>query len=304
MERVVGELRDRVVIGVDIPAGQHRALIGRGGQHLNDFQAKFDVMVQFPGSRSYAQAGEPENAADLSEVDQANIVKVSGSRAACTNAAENLKVCSLLLSSACTGISDYLILQSQVKPPIPEGVTASITVPLKYHHAVTQQGNIFRTLRSYGVQVEHSKLPQKAAVPVQPSAPAAVSSARIDDAAGDDSELGEVKWQVVANYEDAEEGDSEWTLKGRDQNGLDRARKTIEDAIASSKKMTHVGFLTMPDRTLFPRIVGSKGANVSRLRAETGADITVSRENSTIVIAGKCCVMVVCYELTCACYRV
>jgi hypothetical protein len=136
--------------------------------------------------------------------------------------------------------------------------------------------------------VEHSRLPQKAVVPTQPSVPATVSSARIDDAGGDDSSSPEVQWQVVVNSEDAEEGDSEWTLNGRDQNGLERARKTIEDAITSAKKMTHVGFLTMPDRSLFPRIVGSKGANVSRLRTETGADITVSRENSTIVIAGEC----------------
>jgi len=267
LEKIVGELRDRVVLAVQIPSGQHRALIGRGGQHLNDFQAKFDVMVQFPGSRSYSQAGEPENAAELGDVDPADIVKISGSRAACTKAADELK--------------------SQIKPPTPEGVSASIIVPLKYHHAVTQQGNLFRTLRSYGVQVEHSQLPQKAAVPAQPSVPTIVSSARIDEAGDDDSGLPEVQWQVVANSEDAEEGDSEWTLKGRDQNGLDRARKAIEEAIVNAKKMTHVGFLTMPDRSLFPRIVGSKGANVSRLRTETGADITVSRENSTIVIAGS-----------------
>jgi len=267
LEKIVGALRDRVVLAVQIPAGQHRALIGRGGQHLNDLQAKFDVMVQFPGSRSYAHAGEPENAAELSEVDPADIVKISGSRAACNKAADELK--------------------SHTKPWTPEGVSASISVPLKYHHAVTQQGNLFRTLRSYGVQVEHSKLPQKAAVPTQPSVPATVSSARIDDTGDNDSSLPEVQWQVVANSEDAEEGDSEWTLKGRDQNGLERARKTIEEALTNAKKMTHVGFLTMPDRSLFPRIVGSKGANVSRLRTETGADITVSRENCTIVIAGS-----------------
>lgn len=91
LEKIVGALRDRVVLAVQIPAGQHRALIGRGGQHLNDFQAKFEVIVQFPGSRSYAQAGEPENAAELSEVDPADIVKISGSRAACNKAAAELK---------------------------------------------------------------------------------------------------------------------------------------------------------------------------------------------------------------------
>ena len=52
--------------------------------------------------------------------------------------------------------------------------------------------------------------------------------------------------------------------------------------------MTHVGFLTLPDRSMFPRIVGAKGSNVARLRNESGADITVSHEDSTIVIVGMC----------------
>ncbi|KAJ3555770.1 hypothetical protein NM688_g2394 [Phlebia brevispora] len=51
--------------------------------------------------------------------------------------------------------------------------------------------------------------------------------------------------------------------------------------------MTHVGFLTLPDRSAFPRIVGAKGSNVARLRAESQADITVSREDNTIVIVGS-----------------
>jgi len=51
--------------------------------------------------------------------------------------------------------------------------------------------------------------------------------------------------------------------------------------------MTHVGFLTLADRSAFPKIVGSKGSNVARLRAETGADITVGRDSNTIVIIGS-----------------
>ena len=93
----------------------------------------------------------------------------------------------------------------------------------------------------------------------------------------------------MVNYsgDEGEEGDVEWTVKARDQDGLEHARQTIEGAVEHAKTMTHVGFLTMPDRKLFPRIVGSRGANVSRLRAETGADITVSREDNSIVIAGE-----------------
>lgn len=156
-------------------------------------------------------------------------------------------------------------------------------VPAKYHHAVTQQGNIFRTLRSFGASVEHSNVPTKAAVPTPPPGAA---SARIDET-GEEEE--DIQWHVVENHPggDEEEGDVEWTLKARDQGGLDRARMTIEEAIEHAKTMTHVGFLMMPDRSLFPRIVGTRGANVSRLRAETGADITVSREDSSIVIAGE-----------------
>lgn len=83
------------MLGVEVPATQHRALIGRGGQHLNDLQNRTGVQVQFPGSRSYHQVGEPENAADLVGVDSANLVKVSGPRAACEKAVEELKVCAL-----------------------------------------------------------------------------------------------------------------------------------------------------------------------------------------------------------------
>jgi KH domain len=99
LETAVAALRDRVILAVDIPAGQHRALIGRGGQHLNDLQSRMNVQIQFPGSRSYGPVGEPENAADFSDVDPANVVKVSGSRAACEATIKELKVLAINLPS-------------------------------------------------------------------------------------------------------------------------------------------------------------------------------------------------------------
>jgi hypothetical protein len=92
LEAAVAALRDCVVLGADIPAVQHRALIGRGGQHLNELQNKYSVMVQFPGSRSYSQTGEPENVGELADADPANIVRVSGPRAAAEKAIDELKV--------------------------------------------------------------------------------------------------------------------------------------------------------------------------------------------------------------------
>jgi len=130
-------------------------------------------------------------------------------------------------------------------------------------------------LRNFGVFVEHSALPTKSGIPAR------TRSARIDEA-----ESGEPEWEIVANYQDTDGGDSTWILKARDQAGLERAEGLVQEAINHAATLTHVGLLTLPDRSLFPKIVGSKGANVARLRNETGADITVSRENSTIVIIG------------------
>ncbi|KAL4267736.1 K Homology domain-containing protein [Pleurotus pulmonarius] len=263
VEKVAAELRDRVVLGVDIPAIQHRAMIGRGGQHLNELQERTHTQVQFPGSRSYNQVGDPENAEELKDADPANIIKVSGPRAACLNAIESLK--------------------AQVRPPPAAAITDTIEVPLKYHHAISQQGQFFRTLRSFGVQIDQSAHPQKSAIPTRPEA-APAPTARIDEVE-EDVETG-VQWEVIPNYQDAEEGDSTWTLKAHDQAGLEQALKSIADAIAQAERMTHVGFLTLPNRSSFPKIVGTKGSNVSRLRVDTGADITVSRDTNTIVIIG------------------
>jgi hypothetical protein len=129
------------------------------------------------------------------------------------------------------------------------------------------------------VTVDQSAQPQKSAVPSTP--PSNGSSARIDEPEDEG-----VQWEVVTNYQDAEQGDSVWTFKAKDQAGLDRALKLTNDAVEHAKNMGFVGYLTLPDRSLFPRIVGSKGSNVSRLRQQTGADITVSRETSLIVIIG------------------
>ncbi|KAF8844641.1 hypothetical protein BDN67DRAFT_962561 [Paxillus ammoniavirescens] len=265
LEKTVATLRDRVVLAAEIPATQHRILIGRGGQHLNDLQNRTGVQVQFPGSRSYNFVGEAANAEDLKDTDPADIVKFSGSRSACEAAITELQA------------------RIQRAPTPVEMLTAVVSVPLKYHHAISQQGSFFRNLRSYGVQVDQSAQPQKSAVPMPPLE-GCTSTARIDDTAEDSHE---VDWQIIPNYQDAEEGDSEWTLRAKDATGIERAQDDIKAAIEQAEAMTHVGFLTLADRSAFPRLVGSKGSNVARLRAETGADITVSRESNTIILIGS-----------------
>ena len=175
---------------------------------------------------------------------------------------------------------------------------------------MTRHGSIFRTLRTYGVEAEPSTQPSRSATPSRPSN-TATPAARVDDveessqppisatpsrssnsatpvARVDDVEASvtEAQWEVVDNYADAEEGESTWTLKGRDQGGIDRAKTTITQAIEKAQAATHVGFLTLPDSSSFPRIVGTKGSNIARLHDMTGAHILVARDNSTITITG------------------
>jgi hypothetical protein len=173
--------------------------------------------------------------------------------------------------------------QSQADDATPqESITDTISVPLKYHYAVTRHGSIFRTLRTYGVEAEPSTQPSRSATPSRPSN-SATPAARVDDV---EESVAEAQWEVVDNYTDAEEGDSTWTLKGRDQGGIDTAKTTITEAIEKAEAATHVGFLTLPDSSSFPRIVGTKGSNIARLHDMTGAHILVGRDNSTIIITG------------------
>jgi hypothetical protein len=92
LEKITADLRDRVVLGVQIPTAAHSSLIGRGGRNMISFQNKFNVQVQFP-SNSYKYTGDPENAEELGDVPPEELVKVAGAQASVGEAIEQLKVC-------------------------------------------------------------------------------------------------------------------------------------------------------------------------------------------------------------------
>ena len=100
LEKTTADLRDRVILGVQIPTAAHSSLIGRGGRNLISFQNKFNVQVQYPGSKSYKYTSEPENAEELGDVPPEELVKVAGARASVGEAIEQLKVCCSLARSS------------------------------------------------------------------------------------------------------------------------------------------------------------------------------------------------------------
>lgn len=166
------------------------------------------------------------------------------------------------------------------KPPVQQpSISITVPVPRKFHHTIHQQGNFPRQLRTMGVQLEQSGTLSRASVPKPPVVPveADTKAARIDDEAVPSTLTRTVGWQVVRNYQEGEEGSDDWILKARDQESLDKGQKHLEQAIQHAEQASHVGFLTLPNRNVFPRIVGAKGANVARLRAETSAGMYIGR---------------------------
>lgn len=268
--------RDRVVWGACVPAANHRTLIGRGGQHLNDLQAKTGTQVWFPGSRAYGSVGDPENIDELREVVPEDLVKVFGPKAGCLAAiAELTKAPTPTTQRAPRGLPA-------------QDVTRTIAVPLKYHTLINQQGNFYRTVRPLGVFVEHPTAPETTFTPTKPTPGAAASGARIDQDDEANAAADGFDWQIITNYQGAPDGDIDWVLRGKDEDSLNSAEKILHEAIEHAKGASHVGFLTVTDRSAFPRIVGTKGANVSRIRAETGADVQVGKGgDNTIVIVGS-----------------
>jgi hypothetical protein len=215
------------------------------------------------------------NASEFVDIDPANIVKISGPKSACEQAIDDLK-------TAATKETRAPRPQRPSRPASGQEITTNVSVPLKYHHTISNGGQFFRHLKSFGVHIDHSVVPPKAGVPKPPVDDG--SAARIDDV--EEEATSNVKWHVTTNYQSSPEGDSEWTLRARDQEGLDRAQKRLQEAIDQAAKMEHIGFLTGLDQSVFPRIIGTKGANISRLRDETGADINVSKDDDTITISG------------------
>lgn len=280
LERTVEELRNQVVLGVAVPAAQHAIKIGRGGSALQDIQKKTGAIVQFPGSRQYGSAGEPENMADLTEVPANELVKVIGTRSACDQAIEILSTTSEVPSRSRTPVGRSGNFQ---------GSSKTVSVPAKYFYALTEHGQLTRQLRQAGVQFDLPSNPPAKPEARQPSAPASApgaATARIDE---DDQDNLDSAINYAYEEYDAFEGypdeDLEFVLRGREE-VVERGEKILQSLIAKVAEATKVGILVGIPRSAFPRIIGSKGATIARLRAETGAEIQVGKEDDLITLTG------------------
>jgi len=170
------------------------------------------LSIQFPGSRQYNSAGEPENASELSEVAPNELVKVIGTREACQQAIDVLSTASETPSRSRTPVG---------RNGGGGSASRTVSVPAKFFHALTEQGLLARQLRQSGIQLD---LPTNAPAKVElkrPEAPVSepgANSARIDE---DQEEAGDGAINYAFEEYDAFEGypdeEVEFNLRGREE---------------------------------------------------------------------------------------
>ncbi|CAD6974475.1 unnamed protein product [Tilletia controversa] len=270
LEKVAGDVSSRVVYGVVIEKMKHRIIIGKGGSRRAELQEKHNVRLVFPGWDEYVSTGEPVNAAELAEGDAETVIKIVGKPEACEALAKEMK-------------KEYTSVTRKIT--IPRAVASKIGKPqffvnLRQAHSVSVD-----TPRDSGAGKEAAT---QAAAPAPASArptngsSAAAATARIDaddnDLEDDDENGGLVFHLETLALDASSDATVTWTLNGRDAASVEKAAKTIENAVAKAKSHSHIGRLYV-DRGAVPRIVGKKGAGLAALQGETGANVEIPRES-------------------------
>lgn len=157
--------------------------------------------------------------------------------------------------------------------------TTKVPVPYKHFHILSHNGNLMRDLRAVGVYTTVFGKPVPAG---------AAPATRIDDEPTNGvQERHGVEWRVIEYGSDVEPGDADVLLKARDTESLAIAENLVKEAVSKANESTKTAYMTFPDRTVFPRIIGSKGSVISELCTKTDADITVPKDDFTITIHGR-----------------
>ncbi|KAG6012946.1 hypothetical protein E4U43_007564 [Claviceps pusilla] len=152
----------------------------------------------------------------------------------------------------------------------------SIQIPRNAHHAVSNNGHLFRQLRNnHQVTVDHAGH----AVPSKPDSSARVNSGSLplitDDA---ESTADAHSWKVVQTVS-TETGDIPWVLRGTPEN-VQKAKDIILKALEQAKKTDATGYLILPDPKTYRHVIGPNGSKVNSIRQQSNCRIQVPRDQA------------------------
>ena len=155
-------------------------------------------------------------------------------------------------------------------------------VPTYLHHAVADNGAIFRRLRNdHQVTVDHAgkSVPSSAAPEETRSGTNGTSLPLITD---DPSKSADAhSWNVIDNSSaaNADTTPFPWVLTGSPDN-VAKARAAIEKAIASASQQSATGYLILPDPKTYRFVVGQGGSQINMIRKKTGCRINVPKDQA------------------------
>ncbi|KAF7719840.1 RNA binding effector protein [Penicillium ucsense] len=158
----------------------------------------------------------------------------------------------------------------------------TVEVPRNLHHAVADNGAIFRRLRNdYRVTVDHAGQ----SVPANPATEETREGANgsslplitDDPTAAVDAH----SWKVVDTSAptDSDNTPFPWVLSGSPEN-VAKARAAIEKAIAAASQQSATGYLILPDPKTYRFVVGQGGSQINAIRKKTGCRINVPKNQA------------------------
>ncbi|KFG85050.1 putative RNA binding effector protein [Metarhizium anisopliae] len=152
----------------------------------------------------------------------------------------------------------------------------TIQIPRNVHHAVSNNGQIFRQLRNnHQVTVDHSGH----GIPSKPDNSARANTGSLplitDDA---DAAADAHSWKVVKTIS-TEEGDIPWVLRGTPEN-VQKAKDVIQKALEQAKKTDATGYLILPDPKTYRHVIGPNGSKVNAIRQQSNCRIQVPRDQA------------------------
>ena len=232
---------------LDVPQEKHRLLIGHGGEIRKGIESRFNIELNIP------RLGD-EGAA-------ASQVKLIGQPADIEKAKVHIQT----------------ITQDQV------GETVSI--PRKYHHAISDNGAFFRRLRSnHNVTVNHGdqKPPPKSSPSAKPSATESAAAMPLITDDPDSAASHSFTMQASSASPSTEQGTIPWVLRGNPDN-IAKARAALEKALkqAEAQQSESTGYVVLADPSKYKYVIGQGGSRINEMRRQTGCKITVPKAGSS-----------------------
>ncbi|KAJ5329746.1 K Homology domain type 1 [Penicillium brevicompactum] len=169
--------------------------------------------------------------------------------------------------------------KEHVKSLLKEQHAETIEVPSHLHHAVADNGSIFRRLRNdHQVSVDHAGQVVPAinsteetrangnnAMPLITDDPTAAADAH--------------SWTIIDNAPSSPSSPYPWVLTGSPEN-VAKARAVVEKAVAAASQQSATGFLILPDPKTYRFVVGQGGSQINTIRKKTGCHINVPKQQA------------------------